>query len=362
MRLLLFMPDLAGGGAQRTLVNLANAFAARGHDVTLCIARGSGPARDWLAPAVRLVDLACGRTRNAVRPLARVIGQIQPDTILATIIDANIAAWLAHRLARSRARLVLRETNSHRVRDDLGVVLRFLAGMAYRRADKVIALSHGVGEELAMTYRLPPERITVIHNPVDVAGIRAAAETTRRAPPPFAPGAKLIVGVGRLTRQKGFDRLIPMVARLGGDVRLALVGAGPDRAQLQALAAESGLGDRLLLPGFVADVTPWLAHADAFALPSRWEGFGHVIVEAMAAGVPVAAYDCPHGPRDIICDGENGLLVPDGDEAAFTAALDSLLRDTALAARLRDAARADIERFSIDRIVSAYLAALGAAA
>ena len=89
MRLLLFMPDLAGGGAQRTLVNLANAFAARGHDVTLCIARGGGPARDWLAPAVRLVDLACGRTRNAVRPLARVIGQIQPDTILATIIDAN---------------------------------------------------------------------------------------------------------------------------------------------------------------------------------------------------------------------------------------------------------------------------------
>ncbi len=361
MRILLFMPDLGGGGAQRTIVNLANVFVERGEDVTLCVARAEGPARDWLASGVGLVDLACGRTRHSLWPLSRLIAQLRPDALLATMIDANIVAWLAHRLARSHSRLYLRETNSHLVRDDLGGFVRYFAGLAYRRADKVIALSRGVGKDLIASYGLAPERVAVIHNPVDVGAIAAAAQAARAAAPPFSGGGKMVVAIGRLTRQKGFDRLIPMIARLG-DIRLAILGTGPDREALLALANASGLGERLLLPGFVADPVPWLAHADVFALPSRWEGFGHVIVEAMAAGTPVIAFDCPHGPRDIIDDHVNGLLIPDDDETKFAAGLKTLLFDTELADRLRAAARTEADLFSLDKIASAYLAQLRSAA
>jgi glycosyltransferase involved in cell wall biosynthesis len=99
----------------------------------------------------------------------------------------------------------------------------------------------------------------------------------------------------------------------------------------------------------------WLGAADLFVLSSRWEGFGHVIVEAMAAGAPVVAFDCPHGPRDIIRDHETGLLVPDGEEAALTRAMAELLDDRDLASRLRGAASQDAARFSSTRIADQYL-------
>ena len=95
-----------------------------------------------------------------------------------------------------------------------------------------------------------------------------------------------------------------------------------------------------MMPGFVQQPMHWLRHADLFVLSSRWEGFGHVIVEAMAAGAPVIAFDCPHGPRDIIRDRKNGFLVPDGDEAALTAAMAELLDDRGLAAALECRLRA----------------------
>ena len=130
---------------------------------------------------------------------------------------------------------------------------------------------------------------------------------------------------------------------------------GPDRAKLQSQADELGIGDRLIMPGFVKQPMQWLAAADLFVLASRWEGFGHVIVEAMAAGVPVVAFDCPHGPRDIIRNGENGILVPDGDEAALAAAMSELLDNRGRATALATRAKADAVRFSSATIADQYL-------
>jgi glycosyltransferase involved in cell wall biosynthesis len=162
------------------------------------------------------------------------------------------------------------------------------------------------------------------------------------------------MGVGRLIRQKGFDRLIRAVADLRRpDVSLVLVGEGPDRDALATQARD--LGVALSMPGFVRQPMHWLAHADLFVLSSRWEGFGHVIVEAMAAGAPVIAFDCPHGPRDIIVDGVNGLLIPDGDGPALRTAMAGLLDDRKHVARLSAAATKDAARFSSSRIADQYL-------
>jgi glycosyltransferase involved in cell wall biosynthesis len=363
MRLLLFLPDLLGGGAQRTMVNLANAFVDRGHAVTLVSPHSDGPARAWVGRGVNCLDLDRARIRFTPGPLRRLIRLVNPDAVLASGIDANIVSWIVcASLGRHRPPLILRETNSHRARGDIGPLRAFLCGMAYRSADHVVALSEGVRHELMELYGLKPDSISTVHNPVAVDLISRRADMARAGAPPVPKKGPLIVGVGRLTRQKGFDRLIGMLARLGrDDVELVLLGEGGDRKRLSELVTEHGLEGRVHMPGFVADPIEWTAHADLFVLPSRWEGFGHVLVEAMAAGVPVIAYDCPHGPRDIIRHGANGLLVQANDEASFVASMRKLLDDRPLAARLAHSAKQDARRFSTERIESMYLDVIGRA-
>src|SRR6185295_6242979 len=142
MNILCFLPDFDAGGAQRTVINLANAFSEAGENVQLCSARTDGRAGEWVAPGVDTVDLGASRTRDSMFALARLLRSRQPDVLFATMIDANIVAWAASRLVkRQKLHLVLRETNSHLARGDLSWLRRKLIGHAYRKADRVVALS-----------------------------------------------------------------------------------------------------------------------------------------------------------------------------------------------------------------------------
>lgn len=354
MRVLFFLSDLDGGGAQRTIVNLVNAMNERGVDATLVVARSGGAAQHWLGKQVRFVDLKAGRTRRAVPGLRKELLRLRPDVLFATMVDANIVATLAALGLRKRMQVILRETNSHRARGDICGLRRALIGWAYRRADAVVALSSGVREELLSDYRLDAGKVVTIGNPVDVQALAASSLAARHNTVP-ANGESVVIAVGRLTRQKGFDLLIKAFAQLKRPARLVILGEGPDRESLLALAEAEKVADRLLMPGFVSDPVTWLAHADVFVLSSRWEGFGHVIVEAMAAGVPVIATDCPYGPADIVANGQNGMLVNEGDPLAIAAAIDDLLGDGEKAARLKQAATVGIAKFGVAEIVNEYM-------
>ncbi len=356
LRVLCVLPDLDRGGAARTMVNLVNAFPGCGVEPRLVVFRGNGVARSWLDEPKRLLDLGLAHTRAAILPLRSALRAWGPDLVFSTMVDANIVAAFAAAGLRPRPIMVLRETNSHRARGDLGLLRRRAVAWAYRRADRLVALSGGVGRELVADYGLEPSRVVTVHNPVDVDGFRARAAAS--GPPSWsdwASGGPVLVGVGRLTRQKGYDVLVDAMARLERrDARLVLLAEGPDRQALEARVAARGLRDRVRMPGFVEDPAPWLAHAAAFVLPSRWEGFGHVIVEAMACGAPVIATDCPYGPADIIRPGRTGLLVPPADPSALAAAIDGLLASPDVGRALAAAALADISRFSIGHIAGQY--------
>jgi glycosyltransferase involved in cell wall biosynthesis len=354
-RIAFFLSDLDAGGAQRTIANLVNALPPDRFAAELVVARTSGAAREWLQTDRRLVDLGCAQTRGALLPLRRYLAAARPDVLFATMVDANIVAALAARLSAQRPRLILRESNPHRARGDIGWLRRLGIGWAYGQADAVVALSHGVGRELIEDYGLDPARVVTIHNPVDIAAWRRRAQAARQAPwGSFGAGAPVLVAVGRLIRQKGFDLLLRALAKCRSNARLVIVGEGPERAALNALAQELGIADRVLFAGFVADPAPYYAHGDIFVLPSRWEGFGHVIVEAMACGLPVIAFDCPYGPADILGSGEGGMLVPPEDVDALAAAIDRLLDSPAERARLTAGAGHVAERFSLDRIALDY--------
>jgi len=350
LRVMCVLPDLAVGGAQRTMVNLVNAFPDHGIDPSLVVTCARGPAEAWLARRDVLTSLDSGQVHRAWRPLRREIRRQKPDLVFSTMVDINILSAFAMSGYRAPP-LVVRETNSHRARGGLGRIRPALVRWAYRRAARVVALSDGVGEELIADYGLDPARVVTIHNPVDLEAFSPAGRERHAGGPPT------VLAVGRLQRQKGFDFLIDAFARLRtSSARLVLVGDGPDRAALEEQVRWLGLGDRVTFAGYASNPAEWMAKADLFVLSSRWEGFGHVIVEAMAAGAPVVAVDCPHGPRDIIASGENGVLVPAGDSVAdrLAAAIDGLLEDPDAAARLAERARHDAERFRPNRIAAQY--------
>ena len=355
LRVLFFLPDLDGGGAQRTIINIANALSRRGIEASLAAVRVDGPARAWLNKDVDLVDLGAGRIRHSVLPLRRAIKSIRPDVLFSTIIDANIVAALATVGLIRKPKLILRETNSLRARGDVGSIRWRLAAWAYPRADIVIALSSGVERELAEDFNLCPDRLLTVSNPVDVAAARTKASLLDTIISGW--GGYTLVAAGRLHRQKGFDLLIQSIAELKRrDIRIVILGDGPEEAALRRQVAQMNMSDRVEFTGFLDNPYPWLAAADLFVLPSRWEGFGHVIVEAMSVGTPVIAADCPHGPADIIEDGVDGRLTLVEDPVALGTAIEAMLSDPKSLLRFSEKAVIKAEQFDVETIVEQYLA------
>ncbi len=350
---LFFLSDLDGGGAQRTTINLVRHWPRDRPAPTLVLGRTSGTGRSWL-DGIETVDLGAGRLRWALLPLRRLIRRRRPELVYSTMVGANIVAATSMIGLRRPPLLVARETSSHRARGDLSRAQRQAVGWAYRRADAVVALSEGMRDELMKDCRLEAERVITIHNPVDIDDFRRRA---RGGVHPWPGEGPMVVAAGRLVRQKGFDILLRSFAGLEtGNARLAVLGEGPEREALARRAVELGVAERIVMPGHVTEIAPWLTHAAAFALSSRCEGFGHVIVEAMACGAPVVAFNCPYGPADIIEDGQTGVLVPPLDSDALTAALDRVLADDELATRLRAAGRLAATRFSAPMIARTYAA------
>jgi glycosyltransferase involved in cell wall biosynthesis len=223
-------------------------------------------------------------------------------------------------------------------------------------ADAVVAVSDGVADGLAAATGLPRDRITTIYNPVvSPAMLVKAAEPT---PHPWLESGQppVILGVGRLVPQKDFPTLIRAFARLRseGPVRLLIVGPGSTEAQaeLRSLATALGGAEDMELPGSILNPFAYMARAGVFVLSSAWEGFGNVLVEALACGCPVVSTDCPSGPAEILDGGRYGALVPVGDDRAMAEAI--------LAALAHPPERAALTargaEFSVDRAVERYLA------
>lgn len=367
-RVLFILPTLNSGGAERTAVTLIPELEACGLDARIgLLARGGAldgevdPARVLLTrlgsgkmSQVFLTRLALGGTSYAPPPdLGRIltgiplvplqqldlIRQFRPHVVLSCTHSMNLAALLSTRAyGRQRVAWILREGINTRaiIESDaspgLGRTLRSWATRhVYRRADRVLAISRGVADGLARDFRVPSDRLCVIHNPVDVSRVSRLARDADGARPP----ARFIAACGRLHRQKGFDLLLRAFARLGiADLALVLLGEGPERSRLESLALQLGVASRLVMPGFVANPWSWVARAAAFVLPSRWEGFASVLVEAMACGTPVVAADCEYGPREILRDGEAGLLARAEDPESLAAAIRHVLTHCAFAREL----------------------------
>lgn len=349
LRVLFYLPDLSGGGAQRTLLNLASEIARiDGFDLHLVLGAAEGGAAKWIDPSVPVTQLPSARARKQIGALRKVIQDLKPQAVVSTMLHGNVTAWLATRFLKDAPALLLRETNSHAFRTDLGFRHKVLAGLAYRAADRFIALSEGVRQEMIQLYQLSPDKAVTLHNPVDLTPYHGAATHREN-------GTFRIVTIGRLADQKNHRLLLDAVALLDpGSLSVSVLGEGPLRDETIGYAKEQGLSDIVTFPGFVQNPEDWLRDADLFVLSSKYEGFGHVLVEAMASGTPVVSTDCPYGPVDIIEVGKSGLLVPNNDSRALADAIEKVRHDPELQSRLATGGLKRAQDFSAPLIAAHY--------
>ena len=350
--------DLAGGGAERTAINLINHLDRQKFSPTLLLFKRNGPFLRHLQSHVNIVDLGSQRSRYSLLPLARYFRKNQPDLVFSTLLFTNALTVLVALAACPRAVRIVRETNSWTAagRNKWSWPDR-LIGWSYRLADKVVSLSQGVAADCIYRYHLAPEQIQVIYNPIDIAHIEHLASQEAKDCP-FAAGRSgyfEIMAIGRMTRQKGFDLLLQALALIKTvNWRLTILGEGEDRNELETLAATLGIQKRVLMPGFQENPFAWLKRADLFVLSSRWEGFGHVIAEAMACGVPILATPCPFGPIEIITDGVDGILCNEISVAGLTAQIEYLALNEEVRKRLAFNAKQSVRRFDVKKIVQEY--------
>jgi len=330
-RIDILLPSLHGGGVERNTMRLIRGFLAQGHYVRLILFRGEGEVMGEIPEGVRLQVLGATSNKAAVAKLFLALIQRRPDVLLAALDNANQAAVIVGPRLGIRTYISIRNTLSVKFAGPLSAVeTERVARMRalYPRATGIIACALDVASDAARFLHLSPERVMTIYNPVVTPELlRQKDEPTSE--PWLQESIPVIVGVGRLTRQKDFDNLIRAFAevRKTTEARLLILGEGEDRPQLEELIASLGLTDHVKLPGFVSNPFAVLSRAAVFVLSSRWEGLPTVLIEAIACGTPVVSTDCPSGPREILQEGRYGRIVPTEDSPALAAAILATLRD-----------------------------------
>jgi glycosyltransferase involved in cell wall biosynthesis len=365
-RVLFFTVAFEEGGGERLFVNLLRHLDPERFDLSLlCWKVHESHFVGELPASVPVLDLdRRGRWRRELPRLvartARILRRTDPDVVHAISTEMNAGLFAAHALARSRAGIVLNEQGSPSGWLDLLAAdhpRRARANeLAYRhwyarRAGAIVCVAEPVRRDLVERFGADPARLVTIPNPLDVEEVRRKASPAAR-PPWDEP---LIVSAGRFFHQKGYDVLARAFVRVAraSDARLLLVGDGAERPAIERILAEGGVADRALLVGYRENPFRHLAAGTVFALPSRTEGFGYVLVEAMALGLPVVATACA-GPVEILAGGAFGELVTPGAEDELADAILRLLGDGPRRAELAAAGARRAEEFGIERVLGAY--------
>jgi glycosyltransferase involved in cell wall biosynthesis len=331
-----------GGGAQRDMILLVNALAARSVQIVILCLRPDGPLRDLLDPSIAVVEVPGGKIRYAIPGLRRLIRDLAPTAMVSSEAALNLCTLIAVRTLpqHNRPKLILREVGSPSValhRDPYAQnrvayrVLRYL----YRYADRIVALTEGARRDLRENFAVPDNVIApMLTNAVIPEG---TAAQLARWDGESGRETNLIVSVGRLSPEKDQATLIRAVAMLPADLpwRLAIVGDGAERAALESFVRDLGLTDRIVFTGQVADPFAVVMRARVAVCASVYEGLCNAIIEALACGTPVVSTNCPYGPFEILQGGRFGALTPVGDASAMAKAIAAALTRTPDRAALR---------------------------
>jgi len=290
----------------------------------------------------------------------KVVRREKPQVIVSVLTHNNIMALLAGTLFRMPVIVcehitlgeALKTRGGKRI---LGLPVAPLVKILYRIADKIIAVSEGIRDNLVEEFSVSAEKIEIIHNPMD---LKLITELMDMSPKHrfFEGRAPIVMAAGRLVAQKRFDILIEAFGMVLSemDARLIILGDGPEKGSLEKLAKDRGITDKVSFAGFQLNPYIFLSKATVFVLSSGYEGLPMVLLEAMACGAPVISSDCRSGPNEILDGGRCGLLVPVGDVKALSEAIVGLLKDKESREKLSRLGRERAADFSVDTIIKQY--------
>lgn len=356
MKLTLVIYSLNSGGAQRVMSIMANYWAAKDWKINLLtLDDGKIPAFYNLESHIQHVPLgiavkspnpiiAIWNNLKRIQILRTAIINSQPNAVISFTDQTNAIALLATRWLNIP--VVVSERNDPAT-FPISKIWEQLRQWTYPFADRIV-----VQTQRALNY-FPSDlqaRACVIPNPV-------LLPANKKETPDKLLGKRALIAIGRLVPQKGFDLLLQAFAKLKDrypEWTVTILGEGHLRSELEALCHQLELSDRVDFPGAVENIYERLQQADIFVMSSRFEGFPNALCEAMACGLPVISTDCPSGPREIIRDGVDGILIPNQDLSALTAAMDRLMSDQKERKRLASRASEVTERFSLEKIMGMW--------
>jgi glycosyltransferase involved in cell wall biosynthesis len=362
LKVVFVLPSLHGGGAERAALRLLSALSREQFDLTLYLFAREGAYLDEVPAHVRLVVGGAGGRVGRFMALRRFLSTERFDAAVSFL--SHFVVYAAVRAARVRTRFIisqqtplsafLHDADYHWQRPTHRAFFSRAARSMYPRADLVIATSRGVADDLVQNYGVAPGIATVVPNPVDVDDV--ARQAREPLPSELSAGDEpTIVTAGRLAEAKNFPLLIDALKVLS--VRLPfrawILGQGELEADVRRRIEDAGLQSRVRLLGFHPNPYKFMAAADVFVLTSRYEGFGNVLIEAMASGVPVVS-TASFGTRDIVQHERTGLLVEQHDAQHVATALERIIGNRALRARLAAAARERAREFGTARVAVAF--------
>jgi glycosyltransferase involved in cell wall biosynthesis len=324
LRVLVLVPHLGGGGAQKVAALLAGGLSKDKYEVHLGLVTQSEPGPETLPPWVSLHLMGARRVRAGAIPLLLLIRRIRPSVILSGAAHLNFLVLLLRPFFPRKTCVLVRQDATVSSVLSFGSVPWYTAllyRVLYRRADRIICQSRAMADDLSRELRIEAARIAVLPNPIDLDAIRAAAGQS--AVRWLGPGPHLLA-VGRLAPEKGFDLLLDALVTVRERfprTEMIIAGAGPEEAALRARCRALGLDSAVHLPGFVQRPYMFYAGASLFVLSSRHEGMPNALLEAAAGGLPIVATPASGGVVDFLRNRPGAWITPEVSSAALASTL-----------------------------------------
>lgn len=364
MKKILFVcPSLKAGGAERILSYILRYLDRKKFIPHLALFELKGEFLNNVPNDVNIYDLGKKRKTDFLKLVLslgfNVFPSCRPDIVVSFLEYANFITVIARMLSRIKPKVIISERGSILMRKKsgkIGIINEYMIKITYPLADKIINVSNGLSKELAERYSVPVKKIHTIYNGVDIEAIESFIKESVDVPELQEKTVPVLISCGRLTYPKNYPLLLRVFAAIIRIKKayLFLLGEGEERELLEDLIKKLRIQKSVRLLGYKQNPFKYLAKADIFILPSVYEGFPNVILEAFVCGIPVIATRCPHGPDEIIIEGINGILIPPNNERALKNALLRLLDNEKLRKRLSKEGKKKILGFTVEKMVREY--------
>jgi glycosyltransferase involved in cell wall biosynthesis len=358
--ILVYLPNFAGGGAERVFLRLVGSLFRLGIPVRMVVNSDKGPLRDQLPDDIPLDVLGSGRSLLTLLPLVRLLRRRRPAAVISALTGANLNSVIARRLSGVNSRLIICQRNHFSTHLGQLTFLRkffrkFAVRVLYPMADVITGNTDNLARDLEHAAGLKTGSVRVIPNPAPDEDQAEAARVAAVPHPWFKDDIPVAVAIARLEASKDYPTMLRAMARLGGQLRLIILGEGSQRTAIEELINELGLSDTVALVGFQKNRFDYLVRARVFILSSVREGFPNALLEAVTFGVPCVSTECAGGgPAELLGRDFPELIVPPGDDKALANAIAAVLDRSPQLEGFKELAA----QYSLDRMTRRFLDAL----